>query len=107
MEFNPFREVQTEALEHENMLLDLSHILSTPQGQNFIKYLLKHFGVGDLPAVNIPPNIRDEYLGFLRAGQSVFEIVSQADDIKAGLILAKIQKEKYDEFKKMDSNGQS
>lgn len=107
MEFNPFRQVNKELLEHETMLLDLATVLSQPAGQNFVKYLFKHFGVGDLPAISMPPNIRDEYLGFLRAGQSIFEIVSQADNIKAGLILAQIQKEKYDDLKKMDSNGQS
>lgn len=89
------------------MLLDLSHVLSTPQGQNFIKYLMKHFTVGELPAINIPDKLRDEYIGFLRAGQSLFEIVSQADTIKAGLILAQIQKEKYDAIMAQTTNGQS
>lgn len=89
------------------MLLDLSLILSTPHGQNFIKYLLKSFAVGDLPAINISDKLRDEYIGFLRAGQSVFEIVSQADNIKAGLILAQIQKEKMDAIAKQNIDGQS
>jgi hypothetical protein len=105
VEFNPYKEVQAEMKEHETMLLDLGLVLSTPQGQNFAKYLMKHFGVGELPAINIPDKLRDEYIGFLRAGQSIFEIVSQADNIKAGLLLAQIQKEKY-ENALANSNGQ-
>ena len=104
--FNPYSEKLYELREHESMLLDLSAVLSTPQGQNFVKYLLKSFGVGDLPAIDSPVNLRDEYLGFLRAGQSIFEIVSQADNIKAGLILAQIQKEKMDAAILHNSNGQ-
>jgi len=103
---NLFKEINMDVLEHETMLLDLGHILSTTQGQNFIKYLFKHLGVGDLPDLNIPDKLRDDYLGFLRAGQSIFEIVSQADNIKAGLILAQIKKEQYDVYKKQDSDGQ-
>lgn len=106
MEFNPFKEVQSEMKEHETMLLDLSHIMATPQGQNFVKYMFKHFGVGELPAINIPDKLRDEYIGFLRAGQSIFEVVSQADSNRAGLILAQIKKEQYDVYAKQDSNGQ-
>lgn len=106
MEFNQYKEIQQGLNEHEAMLQDLGLILATPPGQNFIKYLLKHFGVGDLPAINIPANLRDEYIGFLRAGQSIFEIASQADSLKAGLILAQIQKEKFDVQMAENSNGQ-
>lgn len=105
--FNPYTDKHHEIKEHETMLLDLGLILSTPHGQNFIKYLLKHFGVGDLPEINMPDKLRDDYIGFLRAGQSIFEIVSQADTIKAGLILAQIQKEKMDAFKTQNIDGQS
>lgn len=106
MEFNPYREKDYEIKEHASMLMDLSLVLSTPQGQSVFKYLLKSFGVGELPDINIPTNLRDEYIGFLRAGQSVFEIMSQADNIKSGLILAQIQKEKYDVAMAQNSNGQ-
>ena len=107
MEFNPYKEVVSQISEHEHMLQDLSLILASAQGQNFIKYLMKHFGVAELPEINIPDKLRDEYIGFLRAGQALFEIVSQADNIKAGLILAQIQKDKYDDAKAQNTNGQS
>ena len=106
MGFNPYKEVQEQLNEHEQMLQDLCTVLNTPPGQNFVKYLIKSFGVGELPGINIPDKLRDEYIGFLRAGQSVFEIVSQADTIKAGLILAQIQKEKYDAALAETNNGQ-
>ena len=101
---NPYDNKSSELLEHETMVQNLSLVLNTDFGRGFIKYLLKHFGFGDLPAINSPENLRDEYIGFLRAGQSLFEIVSQADAIKAGLILAEIYKEKKDESEQ--SSGQ-
>lgn len=104
--FNPYKEVYAEITEHEVMLQDLSLVLATPPGQNLIKYLMKHFGVGELPEINIPTNLRDEYIGFLRAGQSIFEICAQADNIKAGLILAQIQKEKYEKLQEQNTIGQ-
>lgn len=97
--FNPYTQ-KTEILnEHDQMLQDLGLVLTTPHGQNFIKYLMKHFSVADLPPIGLPDEVRQEYIGFLRAGQSLFEIVSQADTNKAGLILAQIQKEKFDVIK--------
>lgn len=106
MQFNPYVDVHKELLEHESMLQDLGHVLKSEQGQAVFKYLMKHFGVGELPDINIPTNLRDEYIGFLRAGKGIFDIVSQADTIKAGLLLAQIQKEKYDDANTQNSNGQ-
>ena len=103
---NPYREVSKEIRSHESFILDLGLVLSTPQGQSVFKYMLKELEFGELPAVNIPPNLRDEYIGFLRAGQLVFEYLSQADNIKAGLILAQIQKEKMDAAIAQNTNGQ-
>lgn len=60
---------------------------------------MKHFAVGELPEIGLPDDIKAEYIGFLRAGQSLFEIVSQADSMAAGLILAQIQKEKFNVLK--------
>lgn len=107
-QFNPFLPPETplEIREHQQMLMDLSLVLKTEAGKNLIKYFFKSFGVTELPPRGLPNDLKDEYLGFLRAGQSIFEIVSQADTIKAGLILAEIQKEKYDAANAQNSNGQ-
>ena len=104
---SPYRIVPEKLNEYESMIQDLGLVLSTPQGQSVIKYLLKNLDFGELPATNIPSNLRDEYIGFLRGGQILFEMVSQADTIKAGLILAQIQKEKMDYAIAENSNGRS
>ena len=104
---SPYRTVPETLNEYESMIQDLGLVLSTPQGQSVIKYLLKNLDFGELPATNIPSNLRDEYIGFLRGGQILFEMVSQADTIKAGLILAQIQKEKMDYAIAENSNGRS
>lgn len=96
---NPYSRVDHGANSHEQMLEDLSLVLSTPHGQNLFKYILKELEFGELPAPSIPSNLRDEYIGFLRAGQLIFEYVAQADNARAGMILAQIQKEKFDVFK--------
>lgn len=89
-----------ELNEHETMLEALAFLISTSQGKIFLKYLLKHFAVGEMPPIGMPDGIKEEYMGLLRAGNSIFEIMSQADSIKTGLLLAEIQKEKYDVAKK-------
>jgi len=104
---NPYKEVIKEIRGHESFILDLSLVLNTPQGQAVFKYMLKELEFGELPAVNIPANLRDEYIGFLRGGQLLFEYLSQADNIKAGLILAQIQKEKMDAAIAQNTNGQN
>ncbi len=104
---SPYRTVPETLNEYESMIQDLGLVLSTPQGQSVIKYLLKNLDFGELPATNIPSNLRDEYIGFLRGGQILFEMISQADTSKAGLILAQIQKEKMDYAIAENSNGRS
>lgn len=104
---NPYSNIEHGLNGHAQMLQDLSLVLSTPQGQNLFKYLLKELEFGELPAPAVPQNLRDEYIGFLRAGQLIFEYVSQADNMRAGMILAQIQKEKFDVLKDSEnSNGQ-
>lgn len=93
-QFNEYVTKPQEIHEHETMLIDLSHVMGTAQGRGVLKYLIKHFGVGDLPAPGLPEDIAKEYIGWLRAGQSIFEIAAQADSAKASMILAEIIKEK-------------
>ena len=89
------QEAHKEAVEHRDMLLNMKAILETEPGKNFIQFLLKSFDVGELPKKGVEGNELYETLGFLRAGQSVFQMVSQANDKIAGQILASIEREKY------------
>lgn len=95
MAFNPFDSSKDINEEHERMLMDLQSLMSHSAGKNFIKYLFKNFMVGELPPISMEGAILHDYTGFLRAGQSIFEIASQADPTTAGLILSELQKEKY------------
>lgn len=89
-----------EEIEHRDTLLDLRAILKTPEGWRFFKYLFKHFDIAKLPEMGLDQNQLMDRLGVLRAGQSIFELASQADSKIAGEILAVVKKEEYEEVLK-------
>lgn len=96
---NPYNESKNDKIEHELMLGDLRAVIATNHGRRFIKYLFKHFSVGEVPPIGLDSDLTRDMMGFLRAGTSIFDCVAQADSIQAGLILAEVQKEKYDAIK--------
>lgn len=77
------------------MLLDLRGVLATPSGKNVFKYLFKNLEVAELPELGWEGNLLHDKLGALRAGQSIFKLVCEADADIAASILAKVEKEKY------------
>lgn len=87
-------EVQ-DAIEHRDALLDVRAVLATISGRNFFKYLFKSFEVGVLPDYGLEGNFLHDKLGFLRAGNSIFKLVAEADAEQAATILAKIEKDRY------------
>lgn len=99
-------EEMKERVEHRNMLLDIQAVLATKQGRSFIKYLLRSFEVGELPQIGLSGDFLMDRLGFLRAGNSIFKIVAEADPAMAGTLLGQIEKEKYDQ-KIYDDSRQS
>lgn len=86
-----------ERLAHRDVLLDIQAILSTKSGKNFIKYLFSSFQVGELPVVGISGDYLMDRLGFLRAGNSIFKIVAEANPEIAGQLLGQIEKEKHEQ----------
>jgi hypothetical protein len=96
------REEDKQAQEDKAALSALSVLIKNPDARIVIKYILKSLEVGTLPPQGLSGEILHDYLGFLRAGKSIWEMVSQADHVVAGLILAEIQKEKHDEFIKQN-----
>ena len=84
-------------LEHQNVLLAIGAILKTSEGWQLFKYLFKNFDVGKLPDIGMQPELRDEYLGFLRAGNSIYQLVCEADNEMGASILSKIQRENYEQ----------
>ena len=91
-------EEMKERLEHRGVLQDIQWLIDTKAGKNFVKYLFKNFEVGELPPVGINGDLLMDRLGFLRAGNSIFKIIAEANSEAAGQILGQIEKEKYAEM---------
>ena len=89
-------EDRREAIEHRDMLLDLRSVLATVSGVRMMRYLFMHLGVGELPEIGLPNDIMLDKMGYLRAGNAVFKLASEADPAIAGKLLAEIEKEKYE-----------
>jgi hypothetical protein len=87
-----------ERSEHDKVLNAIKDVLATQSGRHFIKYLLKSFDVAETPEIGLPHDVLLDKMGFLRAGNSIFKIVSQANHEIAGALLAQIEKEKYEEL---------
>jgi hypothetical protein len=88
-------EDQKEMVEHRDALLDIRAILKTASGKNFVKYLFKTLGAAELPEIGLPPEMLMDKLGFMRAGNSVFKLVAEADADEAGKLLAITEKERH------------
>lgn len=88
-------EEMKEQAEYQLVLMDIQSVLATKSGKNFVRYLFKNLDVGDFPPIGVDENYLRDRLGFLRAGNSVFKLVAQANPVDAGAILAQIEKEKY------------
>lgn len=87
-----------EAIEHRDVLLDIRAILATSSGKNFFKYLFKHLEVNELPPLGLEGSFLMDKLGFLRAGNSIFKLVAEADPAIAGALLAQNEKDRYVEL---------
>lgn len=97
MEIGPqiTKEEFRERAEHRDAILDIRAMLNSESGRRFFKYLFKNFDVGSLPERGMDGEILHEYLGFLRAGNSIFKLASEANVEIAAQLLAKIEKERY------------
>ena len=87
-----------EQVEHQNVLLALGDILRTKSGQDLFKYLFKSLDVAQVPDVGMEGKELHEYLGHLRAGNSIYKLACEADYSIAATITAQIERQKYDEL---------
>lgn len=87
-----------EAMKHREVLLAIQKVLSTKEGKIFVKYLFETFGVLETVPVGMSGDILMEYLGHLRAGNSIFKIVVESSPDLTGQLIAQIEKEKYAEI---------
>jgi hypothetical protein len=94
-----------ERIEHRDAILNIRAVLATRPGKEFFKYLFKALAVGELPELGIEGTYLAERIGFLRAGNSIFKLTAEANFELAGLLLAEIEKDRYDELYKETKNG--
>jgi len=89
--------VNKESIEQRDAIINLREVLNTPPGRSFIKFLFKTLEVGELPSKGLESPDMYETLGFLRSGQAVFQLTSQANRKLAGNMLAEIQGDIYND----------
>lgn len=87
-----------EQIEHRDVLLAIGVLLKSKEGKQLFNYLFKTIDVITAPEQGLEGNMLHEYLGFLRAGNSIYKLVSEADYEEAALILSKIERKKYDDL---------
>lgn len=86
-----------ETLEHRDVLLAIAVILKSREGIQLFNYLFKNFEVTTMPDRGMEGNNLHEYLGFLRAGNSIYKLACEADSEMAASILAKLERDRYAE----------
>lgn len=86
--------IQNGEGEYESVLLHIRAVCATISGREFIKYLFKNLDVGVIPDAGLPENILRDHLGIMRAGTSIFELISVVEPELAGNLLSQIQKER-------------
>ncbi len=99
-------EFYKEATEHRDIILAVRAILATPSGMNYFKYLFKYFDVAQMPELGLEGLALHDRLGFMRAGNSIFKLVSEANFEAAASLLAMIEKERYEQLVKEAQTGQ-
>jgi hypothetical protein len=90
-------EEMREALEHRDVVNALQAIMKSEVGRKLVKYMFKSFDVGIVPEFGLEGNMLHDRIGFLRAGQSFFQIACEAEPMVAGEMLAALEKERYHE----------
>jgi hypothetical protein len=86
-----------EELEHRDVLLAIRSIFKQKEGLKFFKYLLKNLDVGMLPERGMTGENLSEYLGFLRAGNSIYKLACETDSETTASLMAQIEKEKHED----------
>ena len=83
-------------LEHRDVLLSIKALLKTKEGQQLFKYLFKNLDITCTPDKMMEGNELSEYLGFLRAGNSIYKLACEADPDMSASLLSKLERERYE-----------
>lgn len=89
-------EARQENLEHRDVLLAISSVLKTKEGQQIFSYLFKNLDVTCVPDKGMKGEDLQEYLGFLRAGNSIYKLVCEAESEKGASLLARLERKRYE-----------
>lgn len=88
-----------QALEEEKLNNDtlgaLKKILTTEEGVILFTYLFKNLDVTCVPEQDMIGDTLQEYLGFLRAGNSIFKLASNANSEVSAKILAQLERDRH------------
>lgn len=84
--------------EHQITLMAVASLLQTKEGKQLFKYLFKNMEVMTTPPLGMSGMDLHEYLGFLRAGNSIYKLACEANSEEAALILAKLERDRYAEL---------
>lgn len=87
-----------EELEHRDVLLAIAVILKTNEGLQLFRYLFKNLEIATVPDPGMEGTELHDYLGFLRAGNSIYKLACEADFKITASLLAKLEREKYDDL---------
>lgn len=87
-----------ERIEHRDALLAIREISATKRGKDLLRYLIKNFDVGQFPDLGLDGALLHDRLGFLRAGNSIFKLISEANAVVAGELLAQVEKERSEKL---------
>lgn len=89
-------EENREHLEHRDVVLAIGVLLKSKDGCQLFKYLFKTLEIACVPEQGLKGEDLHEYLGHLRAGNSIYKLVCEADPEIAGSILSKIERDRYE-----------
>lgn len=91
-------ETRREQIEHRDVLLAIASLIKTKEGNQLFSYLFKNFEATNLPDRTMQGEVLHEYLGFLRAGNSIYKLACEADSEMAASIIAKIERKRYEQI---------
>lgn len=87
-------EIRREQYHNQQVLSSIQILLSTKYGKTFIKYLFDSFSVGASAPVGLEDRPLLEYVAYLRAGTSIYEICLKASPELTGQLIAEMMREK-------------
>ena len=91
------KQILQEQMEHHEVLTAINKLLKLPEGQTLFKYLFKNFDVTIAPERGLEGVLLHEYLGHLRAGNSIYQLSCEADYQTTALLLSKLEKERHED----------